>query len=183
MGQYFIRHPAVAAPLSSLLPMMVAAFASLGAGAWGSTSTGATAVAAAPVRQQAGPQQPQAAPQQTGPHHATKQPTLAQGQEAMPSAGVGMAGGGGNPFRGIESPGLTAATGIAAGAAEQVCVYYVLSSHLFWTSGLWTYQPGSHRTFPFSFCGACLNFSREKDSAVLFSRRPCSRTMCTNELV
>ena len=25
-----------------------------------------------------------------------------------------------------------------------VCVR-VLSSHLFWTSGLWTYQPGSHR--------------------------------------
>ena len=25
-----------------------------------------------------------------------------------------------------------------------VCVC-VLSSHLFWTSGLWTYQPGSHR--------------------------------------
>ena len=31
-------------------------------------------------------------------------------------------------------------------------------------SGLqWTYQPG---------CGACLNFSREKDSAVPFPRRP-----------
>ena len=25
------------------------------------------------------------------------------------------------------------------------CVCCVLSSHLFWTSGLWTYQPGSHR--------------------------------------
>ena len=25
-----------------------------------------------------------------------------------------------------------------------VCVC-VLSSHLFWTTGLWTYQPGSHR--------------------------------------
>ena len=26
----------------------------------------------------------------------------------------------------------------------RVCVC-VMSSHLFWTSGLWTYQPGSHR--------------------------------------
>ena len=31
----------------------------------------------------------------------------------------------------------------------------------------WTYQPGSHRiSHPPSFCGACLNFSREKDSAI-----------------
>ena len=45
-----------------------------------------------------------------------------------------------------------------------VCVS-VLSSHLFWTSGLWTYQPGS-------LCGACINLSREKDSAVPFPRRP-----------
>ena len=31
----------------------------------------------------------------------------------------------------------------------EVCTLYtvcVLSSHLFWTSGLWTYQPGSHRS-------------------------------------
>ena len=125
MEQYFIRHPAVAAPLFSLISVMVAAFASLGADAWGSTSTGATVVAAAPVRPQAGPQQPQVAPQQAGPHHATKQPTLAQGKEAMSSAGVGMAGGGGNPFKGIESPGLTAGTGVATGAAEQVCVCIV----------------------------------------------------------
>ena len=46
-------------------------------------------------------------------------------------------------------------------------------------SGLqWTYQPGSHRKkvtqdfHPPSFCGACLNFSREKDSAIPFPRRP-----------
>ncbi|CAN0052515.1 unnamed protein product, partial [Ascophyllum nodosum] len=58
-------------------------------------------------------------PQQAGPHHTTEQPTLAQGQEAMSSAGVGMAGGGGNPFS-IESPGLTAGTEVATGAAEQV---------------------------------------------------------------
>ena len=31
----------------------------------------------------------------------------------------------------------------------------------------------SHRIFhPLSFCGACLNFSREKDSAIPFPRRP-----------
>ena len=30
----------------------------------------------------------------------------------------------------------------------------------------------SHRVSPPSFCGACLNFSREKDSAVPFPRRP-----------
>ena len=31
----------------------------------------------------------------------------------------------------------------------------------------------SHRIFhPPSFCGACHNFSREKDSAIPFSRRP-----------
>ena len=31
----------------------------------------------------------------------------------------------------------------------------------------------SHRiSHPPSFCGACLNFSREKDSAIPFSRRP-----------
>ena len=31
----------------------------------------------------------------------------------------------------------------------------------------------SHRIFhPTSFCGACLNFSREKDSAIPFPRRP-----------
>ena len=37
----------------------------------------------------------------------------------------------------------------------------------------WKYQPGSHRIYhPPSFCGACLYFSREKDSAVPFPRRP-----------
>ena len=37
----------------------------------------------------------------------------------------------------------------------------------------WTYQPGSHRiSHTPSFCGACLNFSREKDSAIPFPRRP-----------
>ena len=43
----------------------------------------------------------------------------------------------------------------------------------------------SHRIFhPPPFCGACLNFSREKDSsAVPFPRRPWSRILCTNELI
>ena len=37
----------------------------------------------------------------------------------------------------------------------------------------WTYQPGSHRiSHPPYFCGACLNFSSEKDSAIPFPRRP-----------
>ena len=36
---------------------------------------------------------------------------------------------------------------------------------------------------PPSFCRACLNFSREKDSAIPFPRRPWSRIMCTNDLI
>ena len=39
----------------------------------------------------------------------------------------------------------------------------------------------SHRISPPSFCRACLNFSREKDSAVPSPRRPSSRILCTNE--
>ena len=42
----------------------------------------------------------------------------------------------------------------------------------------------SHRiSHPPSFCGACLNFSREKDSAITFPRRPWSRILCTNDLI
>ena len=49
-----------------------------------------------------------------------------------------------------------------------VCFLPVHSGH----QVRWTYQPGSHRIFhPPSFCGACLNFSREKDSAIPFPRR------------
>ena len=42
----------------------------------------------------------------------------------------------------------------------------------------------SHRIFyqP-SFCGACLHFSREKNSAVPFPRRPRSRILCTDDLI
>ena len=63
-----------------------------------------------------------------------------------------------------------------------VCVC-VLSSHLFWTSDLWTHQPGSHRISPPSFCGACLNFYCDKDSAAPFPRRPWYRILCTQELI
>ena len=62
----------------------------------------------------------------------------------------------------------------------------VLSSHLFWTSGWWTYQPESHRVSPPSFCEACLNFYREKDSTLPFPRRPWqpwSRVLCTYQLL
>ena len=42
----------------------------------------------------------------------------------------------------------------------------------------------SHRiSHPPSFCGACPNFSREKDSAITFPRRPRSRILCTNDLI
>ena len=35
-----------------------------------------------------------------------------------------------------------------------------------------TQEEGHTGFFPTSFCGACLHFSREKDSAVPFPRRP-----------
>ena len=42
----------------------------------------------------------------------------------------------------------------------------------------------SHRMFhPPSFCGARLNFSREKDSAISIPRRPLCRILCTNDLI
>ena len=62
-----------------------------------------------------------------------------------------------------------------------VCVF---SSHSFWTSSSLDVPAGvtqekghtgerSHRnSHPPSFCDACLNFSREKDSAIPFPRRP-----------
>ena len=60
-------------------------------------------------------------------------------------------------------------------ARSTVCVCFlpISSGH----QVRWTCQPGSHRrkvTQDFSstfFCGACLNFSREKDSAIPFPRR------------
>ena len=44
-------------------------------------------------------------------------------------------------------------------------------------------QEEGHRSYPPSFCGACLNFYCEKDSAVSFPRQPWSRILCTNELI
>ena len=41
----------------------------------------------------------------------------------------------------------------------------------------------SHRISPPSFCGACLNFSCEKDSAVPFPRRPWSWILYPNKLI
>ena len=40
-----------------------------------------------------------------------------------------------------------------------------------------------HRISPPSFCGACFNFYREKDSAVPFPRWPRRRILCTNESI
>ena len=40
-----------------------------------------------------------------------------------------------------------------------------------------------HTGFFIYFCGACLNFSCEKDSAIPFPRRPWSRILCTNDLI
>ena len=40
----------------------------------------------------------------------------------------------------------------------------------------------SHRISYPPFCGACLYFSREKDSAVPFPRRLLNRILCTNDL-
>ena len=62
------------------------------------------------------------------------------------------------------------------------CIY---SRH----QGRWTYQPGSHRRkvaqdfYSPSFCGACLNFSREKNPVIPFPRRPSSRILYTNGLI
>ena len=42
----------------------------------------------------------------------------------------------------------------------------------------------SHRiSLPPSSCGACLHFSREKDSAIPFPRRLWRRILCTNDLI
>ena len=62
-----------------------------------------------------------------------------------------------------------------------LCTYVcgcVFSSHSFWTSSSLdvpagvTQEEGHTRISHPPFCGACLNFSREKDSAIPFPRRP-----------
>ena len=57
--------------------------------------------------------------------------------------------------------------------SSNTLVYYwyvvcVLPSHLCWTPDMWTHQPRSHRISPTSFCGACLNFYREKEFSLAF---------------
>ena len=52
----------------------------------------------------------------------------------------------------------------SAPVVSMCCVVCVLSSHLFWTSDLWTHQPGSHRKkvtriSPLSFCGDVCMYS------------------------
>ena len=59
----------------------------------------------------------------------------------------------------------------------------MLSSHLFWTSALWTNEPGSHIISPTSFCGACLTFYREKVSAVAFLVDRNVELLFTHELI
>ena len=64
----------------------------------------------------------------------------------------------------------------------------VLSSHLFWTSDLWTHQPGSHRRkvtqdFSSTFLPACLKregFSRPFPSSTVKSN---FGILCTHELI
>ena len=71
-------------------------------------------------------------------------------------------------------------TTVRFSACVCVCFLPIHSGH----QGRWTYQPGSHRiSHPPSFCGACLNFSREKDSAIPFPLRPLSRILCTSDLI
>ncbi|CAM9568839.1 unnamed protein product [Ascophyllum nodosum] len=59
------------------------------------------------------------------------------------------------------------------------CVLCVFSSHSFWTSNSLDVPAGGHTggrshriSHPPSFCGACLNFSREKESTIPFPHRP-----------
>ena len=69
----------------------------------------------------------------------------------------------------FEATAFAFAIGLAYSLCVCVCFPPIHSGH----QVRWTYQPGSHRIYhPPSFCGACLNFSREKDSAVPFPRRP-----------
>ena len=87
---------------------------------------------------------------------------------------------------------VTGAAALLAGhhGPINVCVWCVCVCFLPIHSGhqvRWTYQPGSHRrkvTQYFSspsFCGACLNFYRERRiQPIPFPRRPWNRILCTN---
>ena len=46
-----------------------------------------------------------------------------------------------------------------------------------------TQQEEGHTEFFSPFWGACINFNREKDSAIPFPRRPSSRILCAHELI
>ena len=56
-----------------------------------------------------------------------------------------------------------------------VCVYPIYSGRQTYGRTSRRHTGRAHRISPPSFCGACLNFYREKDSAVPFPRRPLSR--------
>ena len=64
-----------------------------------------------------------------------------------------------------------------------VCVFsFILNVRLVERISRGYTRERSHRiSHPPSFCGACLYFFREKDSAVPFLRRPRSRILCTND--
>ena len=97
---------------------------------------------------------------------------------------------GGNPIDGAGRcwPFLVSSFPIPAKAISHVCVCVFFPSILdikFVGRTSRGHTGGrSHRiSHPPSFCGACLNFSREKDSAIPFPRRPWSRILCTNDLI
>ena len=66
----------------------------------------------------------------------------------------------------------TAAATLSSCLLQPVCVFFPFILDIKFVRRI--YQPGSHRrnriSHP-SFCGACLNFSRGKDSAIPFPRR------------
>ena len=67
-----------------------------------------------------------------------------------------------------------------------MCVFFPFILHIKFVGRTSRGHTGgrSHRIFhPPSFCGACLIFSREKDSAIPFPRRPWSRILCINDLI
>ena len=84
---------------------------------------------------------------------------------------------------------------LTGGCSEglDVCVFCVFSSHhAFWTSSSLLDVPAGvtqeegHTGFFIHLPSAVrgrLHFSREKDSAIPFPRRPCSQVLCTNDLI
>ena len=64
-----------------------------------------------------------------------------------------------------------------------VAIPFILDVRLCGRTGRGHTGGRSHRICPPSFCGACLNFYREKDSAVPFPRRLGSRIIFTHQLI